>query len=270
SSRRPARALAAGLHEATPTRPPGAAQVRLLPLRGWTSGLLRQHVCDAGGAVGSCGSYPAVSGRVGAGPDGGRGPYLHAPSEVWREGSAQALVATRRGPERGLRWKAAVNQRPSLSPSAACCCRQRRCYSRRRFSWSSGLSRAIHSRAVRSWLAVARRLPSGLKATAAIWAVCPRRTTSGLLEAAAHSRAVWSRLAVARRRPSGLKDTAATALSCPRRTASGLPEAVSHSRAVPSLPAVARWPPSGLKTTESTTASCPRRTAGCLPEAASH
>jgi integrase len=63
---------------------------------------------------------------------------------------------------------------------------------------------ASHTLTVSSKEPVARRRPSGLKATAITWAVCPSRTRSGSPVVASHSRAVPSQLPLARRRPSGL------------------------------------------------------------------
>ena len=128
-----------------------------------------------------------------------------------------------------------------------------------------------HTLAVLYELAVAKRVPSGPKATTTIPLVPSLSVASCLPVATSHSLAVVS--AVARRWPSGLKATEET--DPPWRLGSmsvrsGWPVAAPQMMAEPPWLPVARSVPSGLKATSSTGRVWPRSVSSRRPVAASH
>src|SRR5207253_1292979 len=80
---------------------------------------------------------------------------------------------------------------------------------------------------------LARRLPSGLKATLVTALVWPLRVRASWPVAASHTFTVWSHEPLARRLPSGLKATLVTALVWPLRVRTSWPVAASHTLTVP-------------------------------------
>ena len=81
-------------------------------------------------------------------------------------------------------------------------------------------------------VAVARRCPSGLKATDTTCAMCGKGVWAGLTADTSQSRVPFrslSRLLVASVRPSGLKATARTVLPCGKGGPMGTPLATSHN-----------------------------------------
>ena len=90
---------------------------------------------------------------------------------------------------------------------------------------------ASQRRAVRSWLAVTMRVPSGLKVALSRPLSCRSGTPAGLPVAAFQICAVKSRLALTTLMPSGLKAAVFTQFSC-RNVLTGAPVAASHTRAV--------------------------------------
>src|SRR5438477_387863 len=83
-----------------------------------------------------------------------------------------------------------------------------------------------------SKLAVARYVPSGLKATPMTELVWPARVSTSRPDAVSHILTILSKLAVARRVPSGLKATPRTVLVWPNRVRTSRPDAASHTLAV--------------------------------------
>src|SRR5262249_41722235 len=108
--------------------------------------------------------------------------------------------------------------------------------------------------------ALARRVPSGLKATLWTAPVWPRRAWTQAPLAVSQTRTVLSAEALARRRPSGLKATLWTQSVWPWRARTSSPLAASQTRTVLSAEALARRLPSGLKATLETTLVWPWKT----------
>src|SRR6266540_107519 len=111
----------------------------------------------------------------------------------------------------------------------------------------SGLKTALQTAAVRSWLAVATKRPSGLTATSHSSAACPRSTASSCPVPASQTRPSWSKPPVTIVLPSGLKTAIGIWSECPRSsTDCPLRPWPSQMRAVPSSLAVTMRSPSGL------------------------
>src|SRR6266404_8189026 len=93
---------------------------------------------------------------------------------------------------------------------------------------------------VRSMLAVASSLPSGLNTAQVTSSVCPSNFFTSLPSAAFHTAAVLSLLAVASSLLSGLKAIQAMSPACAGNSRSFSPVAAFHRRTVLSLPTEAR------------------------------
>src|SRR5262249_13203546 len=130
---------------------------------------------------------------------------------------------------------------------------------------------ASHTLTVLSQLALARRLPSGLKASLPTLPVWPWRVkwgSPGLVTS--QTLTVWSQPPEASRVPSGLNTTLRTWSVCPPRLRSASPVAAFQIFKVVSLLAEARRVPSGLKARLLIASVCPCRRASSLPVVASH
>src|SRR5436853_482917 len=114
-----------------------------------------------------------------------------------------------------------------------------------------------HSLTVQSSLPLARRAPSGLKATDQTRPVCPCNVMRHSPVLTSHSLTLPSSLPLARRAPSELKATDQTRPACPWNVMRHSPVLTSHTLTVPSSLLLARRAPSGLKVTDRIQLVCP-------------